>query len=118
MNLLLSWLLLACAFLLTASLVRGIHVPRWRDAVVVAAVFGLLNAVLGKVLFLLIALGTMGLGFVLSVVTHWLVTAVLLGLTAKLTTRLTVDGVGPALRGGLAIAVISGIGQLVLRLVA
>jgi len=66
----------------------------------VALVFALVNAVVGPVLRLLsmpFVLLTLGL-FLL------VVNAALLGITAALTDRLQVDGVGPAIVGGLLLA--------------
>ncbi len=67
----------------------------------IALIFGVVNAIVGPILRLLslpFVLLTLGL-FLL------LVNAALLGLTALLTERLTVDGFGAAVLGGLILAV-------------
>lgn len=67
----------------------------------IALIFALVNAVVGPVLRLL------SLPFVLLTLGLFLlvVNAALLGLTAALTDRLTVDGFGAALLGGLLLAI-------------
>jgi putative membrane protein len=67
----------------------------------IGLIFGLVNAIVGPVLRLL------SLPFVLITLGLFLlvVNAALLGLTAALTDRLTVDGFGTALIGGLILAV-------------
>ena len=67
----------------------------------IALLFALVNAVVGPVLRLL------SLPFVLVTLGLFLlvVNAALLGITASLTDRLQVDGLGPAILGGLLLAV-------------
>jgi putative membrane protein len=67
----------------------------------IGLIFGLVNAIVGPVLRLL------SLPFVLITLGLFLlvVNAALLGLTAALTDRLTIDGFGTALIGGLILAV-------------
>ncbi len=67
----------------------------------IGLIFGVVNAIVGPVLRLLslpFVLLTLGL-FLL------LINAALLGLTAALTDRLTIDGIGTAVLGGLILAV-------------
>ena len=68
----------------------------------IGLIFGLVNAIVGPVLRLL------SLPFVLLTLGLFLliVNAALLGLTAALTDRLTIDGFGTALIGGLILAVV------------
>ena len=67
----------------------------------IALLFALVNAIVGPVLRLL------SLPFVLVTLGLFLlvVNAALLGITASLTDRLQVDGLGPAILGGLLLAV-------------
>jgi putative membrane protein len=67
----------------------------------IGLIFGVVNAVVGPVLRLL------SLPFVLLTLGLFLliINAALLGLTAALTDRLTIDGVGTAVVGGLILAV-------------
>jgi putative membrane protein len=67
----------------------------------IGLIFGVVNAVVGPVLRLL------SLPFILLTLGLFLlvVNAALLGLTAAITDRLTIDGIGTALIGGLILAV-------------
>jgi putative membrane protein len=67
----------------------------------IGLIFGVVNAVAGPVLRLLsLPFVVLTLGLFLLVVN-----AALLGLTAALTDRLTIDGIGTAILGGLILAV-------------
>jgi putative membrane protein len=67
----------------------------------IALIFGVVNAVVGPILRLL------SLPFVLLTLGLFLlvINAALLGLTAALTDRMTIDGIGTAIIGGLILAV-------------
>jgi putative membrane protein len=78
----------------------------------VALLFAVVNSIVGPVLRLLaLPFVVLTLGLFLLVVN-----AVLLGITAALSDRFTVDGIGAALLGGFLIAVFSWIAELVLPL--
>ncbi len=106
MNLLFSWLLLSLAFWITAKVVPGFTLRSGVSAMVVAALFGLLNFVLGWLFFVVLGIATLGIGFLLAVITRWVVTAILLKITAGMTSRLEVRNFGTALIAALVIAVI------------
>ena len=67
----------------------------------IGLIFGVVNAVVGSVLRLLsLPFVVLTLGLFLLVIN-----AALLGLTAALTDRLTIDGIGTAILGGLILAI-------------
>ena len=104
LRVLLSWVVVALAFVVTVQLVPGIQVRGGVGGyVVTAAVFGLVNAILGpvlKVVTLPISVLTLGLFlFVLN--------ALLLALSAWLVPALTIDGFWSALIGAVLIGVVS-----------
>jgi len=76
----------------------------------IALIFGVVNAVVGPVLRLL------SLPFVLLTLGLFLlvINAALLGLTALLTDRMTIDGIGTAIIGGLILAVAGWIADALL----
>lgn len=107
----LRWLVTAAALFLAVSLVPGLHFDTSNGGFIrlflVAAIFGLVNAVLKPLLSLLtcpLILLTLGL-FAL------VVNAILLEVTAWLSTRwglgFSVDGFWPAFWGGLVIGIAS-----------
>lgn len=93
----------ALGLLAAASLVPGIGLaPGFLDVALVAAVFGLVNALLKPILtvlsfpFLIVSLGLFAL----------VINAVLLLVTARLTERLAVEGFGSAVLGSVVISVV------------
>lgn len=115
MDLLLSWLILTIAFWLTAMVLPGFHVKSFGSAIVVAAIFGVLNVLIGWLLFGVIGIATLGIGFLLAFLTRWVVNAILLKLTDAITDRLTIDSFGNALLGALVISLIGTAAEWLLR---
>ena len=116
MHLLLQWLILSLAFWLTARLVPGFHVRSLGDAIVVAAVFGIVNFLLGTLLYYVLGFATLGIGFLLSVLTHWIVNAILLKITDGLTSRLEVRSFGTALIAALVMSLLGKAGIYVMNI--
>jgi putative membrane protein len=115
MSLLLSWLVLSLAVWLTATLLPGFHVKSFGSAIVVAAVFGLLNFLLGWLLFAVLAAVTLGLAVLLAFLTRWFINALLLMLTDRLTDHLRIDSFGWAMAGALLISAIGTLGEWLVR---
>ena len=115
MELILSWLILSVAVWLTAAILPGFHVRDFGSAVLVAAIFGVLNFLLGWLLFAVFTLATLGIAYLLAFITRWIINAVLLVLTDKLTDRLHIDGFGWALGGALMMSVIGTVGEWLVR---
>lgn len=108
-SLIISWLVLTLIVLLTAAILPGIAVRGVGGALIVAALFGLLNVAVGWLLFVAIGIGTLGLGFVLAFVTRWIVDAILLKLVDAISGSISIATFGHAL---LAAMVMSGLGTL------
>jgi putative membrane protein len=111
MNLIISWLVLSAAVYVTAMMLSGFHVKNFKSAILVAGLFGVLNLLLGKLLFVSIGLLTLGIGFLLAFLTAWVVNAVILVVTDKLTDHLTIDSFGWAMGGGLMISLLTNVGH-------
>lgn len=111
MKLIAKWLITAIAVLIASYYVPGIAVASVYTALVVALVLGIVNLVIKPVLFILtlpITILTLGLfAFVLNALMLWLV--------ATLVKGFEVQGFIPALLGSLVIAVISSVGNALLR---
>lgn len=108
MGLVISWVSAAVAVFVTASFLSGFHVRNgFKGALLVAAVLGLLNALFGQLLFHVIGLGTLGLGYLMRPITRWLVMTVMLVVTDKVSKTLKIDGFGIAVIGAIAITVVS-----------
>lgn len=115
LNLLISWLVLSLVVLVTAALLPGFRVRGLGGAVLVAALFGVLNVAIGWLLFVVIGIGTLGIGFLLAFVTRWIVNAILLKLVDAMTDSLEIDGFRWALIGALCISGLSLLADIGLR---
>ncbi|HEY8518516.1 MAG TPA: phage holin family protein [Gammaproteobacteria bacterium] len=115
MELLLSWLVLSVAVWLTSAILPGFHVKSFVSAILVAAIFGVLNFLLGWLLFAVFTVVTLGIAYLLAFITRWIINAILLMLTDKLTDHLHVDGFGWALGGALLMSLLGTLGEWLLR---
>ena len=114
MNLLLSWLILAVSVWLAAALLPGVKLKSFFSAFWVAAVFGLLNLLLGWLFFTLFTIATLGVAFLLAFITRWIIDAILLYITAAATDALEIDGFKWALIASLVMSVMGTLGQWLL----
>lgn len=109
----LLWLSTSIAVFITAELLPGFEVKGIKGAAIAAAILGLLQWLFGGVLFALVGIGTLGLGFLLAPLTNWVVTTVLLIVADKASTNLKIKDIPTALIGALVItALASGIGYV------
>ena len=115
MELLLSWLILSVAVWVTDAVLPGFHVKSIGSAVLVAAIFGILNFLLGWLLFAVFTIVTLGIAWLLAFVTRWIINAILLVLTDKLTDHLKIDSFGWALGGALMMSAIGTVGEWLVR---
>lgn len=113
---LLSWLILSFAVWLTAAILPGFHIKNTRSALIVALIFGILNFLLGWILFAVFTVATLGIAWLLAFITRWIINAILLKLTDALTDHLRIDNFGWALLGALIMSAIGTLGQwLIMR---
>jgi putative membrane protein len=114
-GLILSWLILTLAVWVTAMVLPGFHVKDFTSAIIVAAIFGLLNFLLGWLFFAVFAIATLGIALLLAFITRWIINAILLKLTDALTDRLSIDGFRWALIGALMMSLIGTLGEWLVR---
>lgn len=115
-HLVISWLVLSVVMLLTAAILPGFRIRGFGGAIVVAALFGVLNVLLGWLLFVVIGIGTLGLGFLLAFLTRLVVNAILLKLVDAMSRNLSIDGFGWAFVGAACISVLSGLADYLLAM--
>jgi putative membrane protein len=115
MDLLLSWLVMSVAFWLTAQLLPGFEVKGYKGALWVAAIFGVINWLIGWLLFFLLGIASLGIGFLLAFITRWIVNAILLKLTDALSANLKVRDFPTALLGALLLSLFGTAGQWLAR---
>jgi len=113
MALLIDWLSLALGVYVASLFVPGFKVEGLLGAFVAAALFGVVHTLLGGLLFGLLGVATLGLGFLVAFLTRWVVDALLLKLADALTDRLTIRGFLAAFLAGLVINFLgSAIGEV------
>lgn len=103
---LLRWLVMSIAVWITATVVPGIRLRSFGSAIVVAALYGVLNAVLGGVLWFLTfpaAVITLGVA----------VNAILLWITDKLVDEFEVQGIVPLFAGAACLGVVNWLLRLI-----
>lgn len=115
MRLILSWLILSLAVWVTDAVLPGFHVKNAKSALLVAAVFGVLNFLLGWLLFAIFTVVTLGIAWLLAFITRWIINAILLVITDKLTDHLKIDGFGWALGGALVMSLVGTLGEWIVR---
>jgi putative membrane protein len=113
MRLIAKFLVIAAAVWVAAAYVPGVTVREGVSSyLVIAAIFAVVNVLVKPVLKLLafpLLLLTLGLFLVV-------INALMFGLTAWLTDRLAVDGIGPAVVASLVISVVTWVGDNVVGL--
>jgi putative membrane protein len=115
MSVLLSWLILSLAVWVTAAILPGFHLKSFGGAFLVAALFGVLNFLLGWLFFAVFTVATLGLALLFAFLTRWLINAILLKITAALTDQLSIDSFGWALGGALLMSFLGTAGEWLVR---
>ncbi len=103
MGILIHWLVVTIAILVSAHLIPGIRVESFGAALIGAAILGILNAVVKPILVLLtlpITLLTMGLFL-------FVINALVFLFAGSLTSGFHVQSFGPALLGSLVVSIVS-----------
>ena len=111
MGLFISWLVLSLAVWVTAVILPGFHVKSFGSAFIVAALFGLLNFLLGWIFFAVFTIATLGIALLLAFITRWIINAIILKLVAAMTDRLTIDSFGWALGGALMMSALGTLAE-------
>lgn len=108
---LLKWIVLSAAFWCTAHLIPGVRIKSFGSSLIVSAIYATLSLLVGWLLFAIFSIGTLGLGYLLAFITWWIIGAIMLVLTDKLTTRFNVQGFSTALIASAVIAILNTIGH-------
>jgi putative membrane protein len=112
---LITWLILSLAVWLTATVLPGFHVKSFSSAIIVAALFGVLNFLLGWLFFAVFAIATLGLALLFAFITRWIINAIVLKLVDAMTDHLTIDGFGWALAGAFMMSALGTLGEWLVR---
>jgi len=102
-NLIVLWLVVALAILITASIVPGIRIKNYTIALIAAVVMGIVNALIQPV----VAFFLYPLTFITFGLFAWVINGLMLMLVAKLVPDFEVDGCLSAILGSILISLIS-----------
>jgi putative membrane protein len=117
MALLISWLVLTVSFVVTSKLVDGFQLKGGLgNQLLVAAIFGVLNALIGYFLYLVVGIGTLGLAFIFSFIGRLVATALVLKLVDAMTDKLKVKSFGTAFVAALVMSVVGAVTEYALGL--
>ncbi|AWV89450.1 phage holin family protein [Bradymonas sediminis] len=115
MSFFLSWLVMALAVWLTATILPGVHVKNLPSTLIIAAIFGVLNFLLGWLFFTVFTIATLGLAWLFAVVTRIIIDAIILKMTDATTDRLKIDGFGWAVGAAVMISVLGSLGEYAVK---
>ena len=115
MHLLAAWVTLAFGLWIISALVPGFRVKGFQGALIGGAVFAVLHFFLGTILFAMIGVGTLFLGFLFAFITRWIVTAIILKLADAFSDNIEIDSFGTALIASALLSVLSAIRDVLLR---
>jgi putative membrane protein len=114
MGLLISWITVAAGLWLADKLITDFEVTGdWKSYALLAAVLGVLEFFLGWLLYVILGVVSLGLGFLFGFVTRLIVTAIVLRIADVLSSRLTIRGFVPALLGAVVLALTGAVVDLV-----
>lgn len=105
MRVLIAWATIAAGLWVADRLLDGFKVKGGVvDFLVVAAIFGILNVALGWLIFGLIGIASLGLGFLFAFVTRLIVAALLLKLADAVSSKLEIRSFGVAFAAAFIMA--------------
>lgn len=106
---LLSWLVLSATLWITAKLLPGFEIRSPKGAIGVALIFGILNYLLGTVLYVALGVVTLFVGFIpiISFFTQATVVAVLLKVTDAISDALDIKRFRDAFLAGMILTLVT-----------
>jgi len=106
-QLLVSWLVLAAGLFVASRLLDGMSIRGgFVDVMVVAALFGVLHFFTYWLIFVVLGVSTLGLGFVFATVTRLVADAIVLKIADAFSSRLTVRSFGVAFVAAAILALV------------
>jgi uncharacterized membrane protein YvlD (DUF360 family) len=112
--LLVGWVTATLGLWFASRVLDGVRLASFADAVWAGALLGVLQAVLAGPIFVLLGIGTLGIGFLLWFVTRWVAAALVIMLTSRLSSRFDVHGFWPALITAFIVALTGSLVRWVL----
>jgi uncharacterized membrane protein YvlD (DUF360 family) len=114
--LIVSWFFAAAALIASSKVFNGFELRGdFGTALWVAACYSVLSFFLGWLIFGIIGVATLGLGFVFHLVTELVAAAIVLRLVSALSSQLNIRGFVPALGGAVFLALAGQVAWAVLN---
>jgi uncharacterized membrane protein YvlD (DUF360 family) len=108
-GILITWAAATLGLWLAANVLRNVRLVSFADAIWAGGLLGVLQWALSTPLFVLLGIGTLGIGFLFWFLTRWIVAAIVVLLTSKLSSRLEVRGFFAALVTSFFVAAMGSI---------
>lgn len=115
MSLIVDWLILSVAVWASAAVLSGVRVGSFKDALVISVFVGILNFLIGWLLFAVFTVITLGIAYLLAFITRWIIDAIVLKIVASQSDRLQIDSFGWALLAALLMSAIGTLIQWIIR---
>jgi putative membrane protein len=113
-TILVAWAAATLGLWLAARVLRGVRLASFGDAIWAGALVAVLQWALSRPIFVLLGIGTLGLGFLFWFLTRWIAAALVILLASKLSGRLSVSGFLDALVTALIIAIAGSVVRILL----
>jgi len=113
-SLLVGWLTATLGLWVAARVLDDVRLASFGDAVWAGALLGVLQWALTGPIFVLLGIGTLGIGFLLWFITRWIAAALVIMLTSRLSSRFDVRGFFPALITAFIVALTGSVVRWVL----
>ncbi len=108
MGLLYAWLTVTLGLWVSDLLIKDFRIVGGIGSfLLLGAVVGILHFLLGWLLFVVLGIATLGIGFLLSFITKIVVTAIVLKFADGLSTRFSINGFLPAVLAACLMALVS-----------
>jgi putative membrane protein len=115
MRWILTWLIMSAAVWITSRSPHGLSNQGFAECIHRCGDLRVAELPIGLALFAVFTIATLGVAWLLAFITRWIINALLLMVTDKLTDHLKIDSFGWALGAAFLISVLSTIGQFLLR---
>lgn len=108
-HLAISWVVLTIAFLAAAAIVPGFEIKDAKSGFWVAALFAVVNVLVGWLIALLFGVATLGIACLLPGLVRFVVTVVVIKIVAGLTSALKVKGIFPAALAAVVMSLVAAL---------
>ena len=116
MGILVTWAVTALSLFVASRVLDGMTLKGGLVShVFVAALFGILNVLLGQLIFFVIGIGTLGLGFILAFITHLVATAIVLLIVNAVSSRLRVKNFKTAFLASLIMSITASVAEIIFQ---